>query len=291
MHVPDRDFAVGRLLLERHLDEAALEIGRVAAHHRLVCIVGRLVELDAVRERRRLTLLERGFGLAGNHEVGGVEPLAVVGRVRRVVGIGRPADRELARGQKDRLGPFLIGGVDLPLGRVRARTRTRRSRRVRRRPGRPGRRRASTQRTRAYTAAMPEETPQAWLDELSEFLRIPSVSADSAHAADVVRAGEWVRDFVRAAGGEAELVPTSRACAARGRRDPGLDGRRTRRPCSSTATSTSSRPTRSSSGTRRRSSRRSAATGSTRAASPTTRATSTSSSRRPRCWPPRARCP
>jgi acetylornithine deacetylase/succinyl-diaminopimelate desuccinylase-like protein len=56
---------------------------------------------------------------------------------------------------------------------------------------------------------MPEETPQAWLDELSEFLRIPSVSADSAHAADVVRAGEWVRDFVRAAGGEAELVPTS----------------------------------------------------------------------------------
>jgi acetylornithine deacetylase/succinyl-diaminopimelate desuccinylase-like protein len=56
---------------------------------------------------------------------------------------------------------------------------------------------------------MPEETPQAWLDELAEFLRIPSVSADPAHAADVVRAGEWLRDFVRAAGGEAELVPTS----------------------------------------------------------------------------------
>ena len=55
---------------------------------------------------------------------------------------------------------------------------------------------------------MPEETPQAWLDELSEFLRIPSVSADPAHAGDVVRAGEWVRDFVRAAGGDAELVPT-----------------------------------------------------------------------------------
>ena len=48
----------------------------------------------------------------------------------------------------------------------------------------------------------------AWLDELSEFLRIPSVSAEAAHAPDVRRAGEWVRDFVRAAGGEAELVET-----------------------------------------------------------------------------------
>ena len=46
----------------------------------------------------------------------------------------------------------------------------------------------------------------AWLAELSEFLRIPSVSADAAHAGDVRRAGEWVRDFVRAGGGECELV-------------------------------------------------------------------------------------
>ena len=45
-----------------------------------------------------------------------------------------------------------------------------------------------------------------WFDELAEFLRIPSMSADPAHAADVVRAGEWVRDFVRAAGGDCELV-------------------------------------------------------------------------------------
>src|SRR4051794_10721982 len=45
-----------------------------------------------------------------------------------------------------------------------------------------------------------------WLDELSELLRIPSVSADPAHHDDVVRAAEWVRDFVRAAGGECELV-------------------------------------------------------------------------------------
>jgi acetylornithine deacetylase/succinyl-diaminopimelate desuccinylase-like protein len=47
----------------------------------------------------------------------------------------------------------------------------------------------------------------AWLEELFDYLRIPSVSADPAHAEDVRRAGEWVCDFVRRAGGEAELVP------------------------------------------------------------------------------------
>jgi acetylornithine deacetylase/succinyl-diaminopimelate desuccinylase-like protein len=49
---------------------------------------------------------------------------------------------------------------------------------------------------------------QAWLDELSEFLRIPSVSADPMQEAHVREAGEWVRDFVRRAGGEAELRDT-----------------------------------------------------------------------------------
>ena len=49
---------------------------------------------------------------------------------------------------------------------------------------------------------------QAWLDELSEFLRIPSVSADPMQEAHVRAAGEWVRDFVRRAGGEAELQET-----------------------------------------------------------------------------------
>jgi len=48
---------------------------------------------------------------------------------------------------------------------------------------------------------------EAWRDELAEFIRIPSVSADAAHADDVRRAGEWVCDFVRAAGGTAELAP------------------------------------------------------------------------------------
>ena len=45
-----------------------------------------------------------------------------------------------------------------------------------------------------------------WFDELGEFLRIPSVSADAAHQADVRRAGDWVCDVIRSAGGEAELV-------------------------------------------------------------------------------------
>ena len=55
---------------------------------------------------------------------------------------------------------------------------------------------------------MNDRLDPAWLDELSEWLRIPSVSADSAHADDVRRAGEWVCEFVRGAGGEAELVDT-----------------------------------------------------------------------------------
>ncbi len=45
----------------------------------------------------------------------------------------------------------------------------------------------------------------AWFAELSDFIRIPSVSADAERQDDVRRAGEWVCEFVRAAGGEAEL--------------------------------------------------------------------------------------
>jgi acetylornithine deacetylase/succinyl-diaminopimelate desuccinylase-like protein len=47
--------------------------------------------------------------------------------------------------------------------------------------------------------------PPDWLDELSEFLAIPSVSADPAHARDVERAADWVAAKVRALGGTAEL--------------------------------------------------------------------------------------
>ena len=45
-----------------------------------------------------------------------------------------------------------------------------------------------------------------WFDELAEFLRIPSMSADPAHRDDVLRAGEWVCGVIRGAGGTAELV-------------------------------------------------------------------------------------
>ena len=45
-----------------------------------------------------------------------------------------------------------------------------------------------------------------WFDELAEFLRIPSISADAAHAGDVKRAAEWVCSFIRDAGGECEVV-------------------------------------------------------------------------------------
>jgi acetylornithine deacetylase/succinyl-diaminopimelate desuccinylase-like protein len=46
-----------------------------------------------------------------------------------------------------------------------------------------------------------------WLEELSEFLRIPSVSADPEHRDDVRRAADWVCEFVRTSGGECEVVP------------------------------------------------------------------------------------
>ena len=51
---------------------------------------------------------------------------------------------------------------------------------------------------------------QPWFDELAEFIRIPSVSADPAHRGDVARAAEWVADYIRRAGGTAEVVPTDK---------------------------------------------------------------------------------
>ena len=47
----------------------------------------------------------------------------------------------------------------------------------------------------------------AWFDELSELLRIPSVSADPAHQDDLEQAAGWVADKIRRSGGEAELIP------------------------------------------------------------------------------------
>lgn len=50
-----------------------------------------------------------------------------------------------------------------------------------------------------------------FLEELKEFLRIPSISTDPDHAADVARAAQWVADKLRAAGLEnIEIIPTGR---------------------------------------------------------------------------------
>ncbi|MDW8065679.1 MAG: dipeptidase [Anaerolineae bacterium] len=48
-----------------------------------------------------------------------------------------------------------------------------------------------------------------FLEELKDFLRIPSVSTDPAHLADIGRAAEWVADRLRKAGAErVEVLPT-----------------------------------------------------------------------------------
>jgi acetylornithine deacetylase/succinyl-diaminopimelate desuccinylase-like protein len=48
---------------------------------------------------------------------------------------------------------------------------------------------------------------EAWRAELSEFIAIPSVSADPARRGDVKQAGEWVCEFIRRIGGAADLTP------------------------------------------------------------------------------------
>ena len=50
-------------------------------------------------------------------------------------------------------------------------------------------------------------SPDELRDSLAELIAIPSVSADSAHAADIVAAAEWVAARIRDGGGTAELVP------------------------------------------------------------------------------------
>src|SRR5215470_14060042 len=55
-----------------------------------------------------------------------------------------------------------------------------------------------------------EEHRKQNLEELREFLRIPSVSAKSEHKADIARAAAWVAEKLRAAGFKTvETVPTN----------------------------------------------------------------------------------
>jgi acetylornithine deacetylase/succinyl-diaminopimelate desuccinylase-like protein len=50
-----------------------------------------------------------------------------------------------------------------------------------------------------------------FLEELKDFLRIPSISTDPEHTADVARAAQWVADKLRAAGLEnVEIIPTAK---------------------------------------------------------------------------------
>ena len=54
-----------------------------------------------------------------------------------------------------------------------------------------------------------ESRKEEHLNELKEFLRIPSVSAKSEHKPDIERAAQWVAEKLRAAGLEnVEIVPT-----------------------------------------------------------------------------------
>jgi acetylornithine deacetylase/succinyl-diaminopimelate desuccinylase-like protein len=51
-------------------------------------------------------------------------------------------------------------------------------------------------------------TLETLVPELAELIAIPSVSADEAHAGDVRRAADWVRDRIRGAGGDADVLDT-----------------------------------------------------------------------------------
>ncbi len=64
----------------------------------------------------------------------------------------------------------------------------------------------STARCSTPEAGRLPRVSERWFDELAEFLRIPSVSADPLHASDVLKAAAWVCDFIRAAGGDCEVV-------------------------------------------------------------------------------------
>ena len=115
------------------------------------------------------------------------------------------------------------------------------------------------------------------LRELTEFLSIPSVSAYPDHAADCRRAAEWLMQELPAA----RLSGTLRWSRDRAIRwsGPRARGSRVARRCSSTGTTTCSRPIPSMNGPRRRSSRRSRREALRARRLPTTRARCTACSR------------
>ena len=64
----------------------------------------------------------------------------------------------------------------------------------------------SSDAARAYSRAHGDR----FLQELDELLRIPSLSGDPAHAADVQRAAEWLADHLRGIGAEnVAVMPTA----------------------------------------------------------------------------------
>ena len=54
-----------------------------------------------------------------------------------------------------------------------------------------------------------QQHKERFLDELFDLLRIPSISAQSEHRADMVRTAEWLRNSLLKAGADrAEVMPT-----------------------------------------------------------------------------------
>jgi acetylornithine deacetylase/succinyl-diaminopimelate desuccinylase-like protein len=120
----------------------------------------------------------------------------------------------------------------------------------------------------------------ALLEELHDWLRIPSISTGDGDPAAVRQAAEWVVERVRAAGGEAELVETSGNPVAVGEL----------RAAAENAPTVLIYGHYDVQRTRRRSSRRCATAACTRAAPPTTRATSCRSCTSPARWRAPASC-
>ena len=68
------------------------------------------------------------------------------------------------------------------------------------------------------------------LNELYEFLRIPSVSAQSEHKPDIERAAKWVAEKLRAAGLDNVEIPADEDASAGIRRIAAAGARQTDHP-------------------------------------------------------------